>query len=119
MDHHFCGAAIISSVLILTAAHCVINKRKEALAVVVGRLESNPTEDFTGDRRGVRMVFIHENYSRRTHDHDIAILLLSHELNFSRFVRPVLIRRTASQNARIGEKHPVSTLKTNKNICVV
>ena len=104
MNHHFCGATIISSVLILTAAHCVINKRKEELSVVVGRLESNPTEDLTGYRRDIRMVFIHENYNRRTHDHDIAILLLSHEFRFSRLVRPLLIRRTTSQNARRGNE---------------
>lgn len=98
LGHHLCGASVISSILILTAAHCVVNKRSESLKVVAGRVELN-SQNESVNRRDVRMIFIHDNYNKLTHDHDIALLLLSHELQFNRLTRPILLRKLQGHTA--------------------
>jgi len=88
-----CGGSIISKREILTAAHCVINKRGripvEELRVKVGdhnRMEADGEIVFE-----VSSYKAHESYRYPSLDYDFAILTLSRDIEFSKEVSPVCL----------------------------
>ncbi len=79
---HFCGGSLIRDDLILTAAHCVDGEIAEDIEVSAGR--TNLSKDIEGgQRRYVSKIIIHQDYSYRTTDNDIALVYLEEpfELN--------------------------------------
>ncbi|XP_063216641.1 uncharacterized protein LOC134527677 isoform X2 [Bacillus rossius redtenbacheri] len=81
--YHACGGAIISSTMVLTAAHCVAGWRVQSLSIVAGSVNRH---DEVVTRR-VRRVFIHDGYlvlSNGTPLHDMAVLALSVPLSLGR-----------------------------------
>jgi len=92
-SHVRCGGSIISKREILTAAHCVINKRGripvEELRVKVGdhnRMEADGEIVFE-----VSSYTAHESYRYTSADYDFAILTLSRDIEFSKEVSPVCL----------------------------
>ncbi|XP_075972015.1 trypsin-4-like [Anticarsia gemmatalis] len=86
---HMCGAVIITSRGILTAAHCVISYETSpsSLRVAVGtayRLSGGKTYD-------VASVIVHEAYSTATLEHDIALLATAKLMSFGPTVHPISI----------------------------
>ncbi|KAJ8667871.1 hypothetical protein QAD02_009534 [Eretmocerus hayati] len=82
---HRCGGAIISDEWIITAAHCVKGVVDSYLKVKAGSTLVNGR----GQVSRVRRVFIHDNYSSRSSDFDIAIIRLERRLLFNRRVSPI------------------------------
>ncbi|XP_077288123.1 trypsin, alkaline B-like [Arctopsyche grandis] len=72
---HTCGGAIIDANSILTAAHC-INDRKHQPGIFKVRAGSTFNKN-GGQVRDVIKMIIHPNYQRSTFDKDIALLFLS------------------------------------------
>lgn len=70
---HFCGGSILSSKHVLTAGHCVNGRSASALSIVVGthKLDSQGRD---GIRRNIAAITVHENYSSRDVDYDLAVL---------------------------------------------
>uniref|UniRef100_A0AC35TYV4 Peptidase S1 domain-containing protein n=1 Tax=Rhabditophanes sp. KR3021 TaxID=114890 RepID=A0AC35TYV4_9BILA len=88
-DSHHCGAAIISNLFLLTAAHCVSIVPKESLYIRVGdfnNLISEPQEINVG----IAEVVLHPSYEN-IFNHDIAIIKLDTPLNFTQFVKPICL----------------------------
>ncbi|XP_011197482.2 trypsin-3 [Bactrocera dorsalis] len=80
-DNHFCVGSIISDNLIMTAAHCVVDRRKvvtrpHRLVVVAGAPNRFQKLQTTVEMK-VRDVLPHE-YFKRKGEHDIALLRLVH-----------------------------------------
>jgi trypsin len=77
----FCGASLIDSRWVLTAAHCVVDKntgqkiQSSRITALVG------TSDLAsgGERMSIRRIIIHPNYNNTTLDSDIALI----ELNYN------------------------------------
>lgn len=57
---HSCGGSIISRTCVLTAAHCVQNRRKEDLSIVAG---TNTWNGRDGKRYFIKTIKIHESKS--------------------------------------------------------
>jgi len=83
----FCGAAVVTSRYILTAAHCV-NAHWRSKTVFVGR------HHLSGDSKSEQRLLVEESkihpyYEPNTLDYDIALLRVSEEINFNKFVQPI------------------------------
>eukprot|EP00066_Takifugu_rubripes_P010844 XP_003978997.1 PREDICTED: serine protease 33-like [Takifugu rubripes] len=90
-----CGATLINSQWVLTAAQCVYGITTTSLKVYLGRLalaNSSPNEVL----REVRRAVIHPRYSERTKSNDIALLELSTPVTFTNYIRPVCLAAQGS-----------------------
>ena len=70
----FCGATLIRSDVVVTAAHCVEGFVAEDLDVVLGTTDLSQVS--ASDRIGVASIVVHPDYDWETYDSDIALLKL-------------------------------------------
>jgi len=90
---HICGAAFINDLYVVTAAHCVKNKKKWKIRVVgcVNRLAQVQKDE---NIFNIKKIIIHENYTKingETPDSDIALLQLQKKVEFAKIMRPVTL----------------------------
>ncbi|XP_051778724.1 ovochymase-2 isoform X1 [Erpetoichthys calabaricus] len=92
VHEHLCGGAIIGPKWIITAAHCVYNRKDyvKLMAVVAGDHDIL-NEDASEQKRSVKKVIIHPRYNDSTLDYDLALLLLEDALQYNKNVRPVCL----------------------------
>ncbi|XP_045127267.1 transmembrane protease serine 11D-like isoform X2 [Portunus trituberculatus] len=79
----FCGASIIASQWILTAAHCVNRYTANRANVVIGEHDWSITEDTPVTKiKAIKEVIIHDGYNDQTMNNDIALLKLETPIVF-------------------------------------
>ncbi|XP_034101554.2 trypsin alpha-3-like [Drosophila albomicans] len=87
---HFCGGAIYSSNIIVTAAHCVDHKDPRTISVRVGTNAHN----IGGSIVNVSAKYVHEKYSDPEVLNDVALLLLSSPLEMSDSVKAIPLAKS-------------------------
>ncbi|RXN16592.1 coagulation factor VII-like protein [Labeo rohita] len=85
-----CGAVILDSQWILTAAHCVWEKDPNHLQVTVGE-HIRGKDEGTEQMRKVSKVFIHPLFNHSSTDNDIALLRLLSPVTLGPFAIPVCL----------------------------
>ncbi|KAK2908433.1 hypothetical protein Q8A67_004270 [Cirrhinus molitorella] len=85
-----CGAVILDSQWILTAAHCVWEKDPNLLQVTVGE-HIRGKDEGTEQTRTVSKVFVHPGYNHSSTDSDIALLRLQSPIALDRFAIPICL----------------------------
>lgn len=95
---NFCGGSIISSIFILTAAHCIKHGIDE-LKVVVGANSRKVSQN--QQYLSIEQIKTHEKYvgnlTNRVDLYDIALIMLEKPLKFSESVRPIELGREGIQ----------------------
>ncbi|XP_026489627.1 CLIP domain-containing serine protease HP8 [Vanessa tameamea] len=110
-----CGGSIINSRYVITAAHCVVNKK--LAGVRVGEFDINSKEDCQGEypkiycERHIQDISIeesipHQGYERSPVDNDIALLRLKKPIDFAhKNVAPICLPvKSDLRNVVLGGK---------------
>lgn len=73
MQVHICGAVIVTNKFVLTAAHCVRDRKAGDLSVRVGSTK----KDEGGVVHEIAVIRVHPYFNKVTYDYDIAVLQLT------------------------------------------
>ncbi|KAK9508640.1 hypothetical protein O3M35_006152 [Rhynocoris fuscipes] len=89
----FCGGALVSDSLVLTAAHCVMARDTPigSLVLHLGDLDLTTPNETEHILRGVRKVMFHSHFHPFLLANDIALLQLDQPVHFSDTVQPVCL----------------------------
>uniref|UniRef100_U5EUN9 Phenoloxidase-activating factor 2 n=1 Tax=Corethrella appendiculata TaxID=1370023 RepID=U5EUN9_9DIPT len=96
LDHpisvYLCGGSIIHPSVILTAAHCVQNKKAADLKIRAAEWDTQTTNEIypTQDRQ-VAEIIVHENYYKGGLFNDVALLILTTPLELGNVVQAVCL----------------------------
>ncbi|CAF0799229.1 unnamed protein product [Rotaria sp. Silwood1] len=100
----FCGASVLNTRWLITAAHCVNGTHPRSLLAEFGvhdryRIEPSRTS------RTIKQIIVHPSYSGKSNRwmNDIALLQLSEPLVFNSFIRPICLSST-NDSVKHGER---------------
>lgn len=84
----YCGASLINDLYVATAAHCVNGFNLAALSIRLLEHNRKSSSENIIERKAL-WFRIHDKYSQRTYDNDIALIRLTEAIEFNDLLKPV------------------------------
>ncbi|XP_046383098.1 trypsin-7-like [Ischnura elegans] len=104
---HFCGGTLITNKHVMTAAHCLHGVKPENLTVRLGEFDLETPSD-TEVVVGVDRFVVYPRYNKITYENDIAILVLSTKVEFTRgAIWPACLPPESPSDEDIEESDPL------------
>uniref|UniRef100_A0A4D5RFD8 Putative serine protease n=1 Tax=Ixodes scapularis TaxID=6945 RepID=A0A4D5RFD8_IXOSC len=91
---HFCGGALVENNFVVTAGHCLRDRRPEEIVIKIGAHDL--LNDDGVQYRKAQAFSIHPSYSERDMSYDVAVIKLNMPVNFTDTVRPVCLPGTGA-----------------------
>nr|XP_017203011.1 transmembrane protease serine 11E [Oryctolagus cuniculus] len=107
---HRCGATLINSTWLLSAAHCFILYKDPTRWTASFGVTLNPLKM----KQGLRRIIVHEKYNHSTHDYDISLAELSRPVPYTNAVHRICLPE-ASHEFRPGEEMFVTGFGARQN----
>ena len=88
-----CGGSIITKNLVMTAAHCLFNSKRELvqeISILMGH--SDVSSPLIKKQKG-ESILIHPEFGNKKYYNDVALLKLSKDLEFDHSVQPIGLPR--------------------------
>ncbi|CAG7733159.1 unnamed protein product [Allacma fusca] len=85
-----CGGSLVTSILVMTAAHCVHGKSPENIRVISGNHKLNTVDDHE-QVVNVNRIEVHEGYRFQDYRNDIAVIFLSTEITLNMYANTIAI----------------------------
>ncbi|KAM4723147.1 ovochymase-2 [Rhinophrynus dorsalis] len=96
---HVCDGVIITEDWVLTSANCVVTREEfRDLWVVVAGIHDLTREEHD-QKRSVKQIIVHSEFTRQSMDYDIALLQLAEPFQFNSYVRPICLPERNSEVA--------------------
>ncbi|EDX12977.1 GD20441 [Drosophila simulans] len=85
-----CGGSLISSSIVISAAHCVYRMTKDRVVVGLGRYDLDDYGEDGAEMRNVMRLLWHPEYNTRSHsDADIALITIERPVTFNDIIAPI------------------------------
>ena len=86
-----CGGTIITKNLVMTAAHCVFNSKKELNKEISVLMGHSDISSYLIKKERVQSILVHPQHGINKYYNDVALLRLSKDLEFDNTVQPVAL----------------------------
>lgn len=88
---HFCGATLIDSRHVLTAAHCLTSLSSSQVRIVAGLHRRSNKQTGRVQTLTASRIFLHEQYNSVSQAHDIAVIRLSQAVTLNEYVNIICL----------------------------
>ena len=88
-----CGGTIITKNLVMTAAHCVFNSKKELNKEISVLMGHSDISSYLIKKERVQSILVHPQHGINKYYNDVALLRLSKDLEFDKSVQPIGLPR--------------------------
>ena len=102
-----CGGSIVSKNLVITAAHCLFNSKKELVQEISILMGHSDISSAVIKKQRVESILIHPENGNKKYYNDVALLRLSQDLEFDNSVQPIGLPK----NGITGDLHLLSNKK--------